>query len=594
MKKGALILKIAVVLAMIVVGLLATFYVNGYFAVWSSNLKVDKVNVTVKVDPNGIAHISESDYYTFTKPYHGLAPYTQFPNGVSMSNFKLSVEGATIQKTEGIVNQGGFDLLVYLNNGYTVPKAGGDNVVMNLSYDVTGGFQNGIDFSQFFYKFWGKGTPSWVPLLTVHYIFPSNFNIEKIFPHPLDVPHQIVMNGSHDFTITYHNVPPNTYAEARVVFPSMNVEYSSPLSMTIKQVEGIENGYSNGIFWQWFWIVVLIILIPLIPLVFKRLFGVEPKVDVGEYEREIPFDDPPELVNSVVKRLISEPDSDGFAAAILNLVDKGYLEFSGENAFKILSGKKPLSESEKMLFDNVIKPFSVDGIFDPRTIAESMKGNIQKAQKFNSAFVDWKMKVLTDAERRNYLLTYGNTITKVVTVLALMILPIAVVFLNIYNGRAYPNLLMILSWVTFADWVASWIILMLPRDVFGRWTKDGRVYYLRWKHFEKYLTDYSLIKEKPPESIIVWKQYLVYGTSLGIAKHVIKAIKMMNPPEIVESDPFFPAFTTMLWYDSLIMLPQSAMINANVQQVGNMGNFGGGSFGGNVGGGFGGGGRGGF
>ncbi len=594
MKKGALILKIAVVLAMIVVGLLATFYVNGYFAVWSSNLKVDKVNVTVKVDPNGIAHISESDYYTFTKPYHGLAPYTQFPNGVSMSNFKLSVEGATIQKTEGIVNQGGFDLLVYLNNGYTVPKAGGDNVVMNLSYDVTGGFQNGIDFSQFFYKFWGKGTPSWVPLLTVHYIFPSNFNIEKIFPHPLDVPHQIVMNGSHDFTITYHNVPPNTYAEARVVFPSMNVEYSSPLSMTIKQVEGIENGYSNGIFWQWFWIVVLIILIPLIPLLFRRLFGVEPKVDVGEYEREIPFDDPPELVNSVVKRLISEPDSDGFAAAILNLVDKGYLEFSGENAFKILSGKKPLSESEKMLFDNVIKPFSVDGIFDPRTIAESMKGNIQKAQKFNSAFVDWKMKVLTDAERRNYLLTYGNTITKVVTVLALMILPIALVFLNIYNGRAYPNLLMILSWVTFADWVASWIILMLPRDVFGRWTKDGRVYYLRWKHFEKYLTDYSLIKEKPPESIIVWKQYLVYGTSLGIAKHVIKAIKMMNPPEIVESDPFFPAFTTMLWYDSLIMLPQSAMINANVQQVGNMGNFGGGSFGGNVGGGFGGGGRGGF
>ncbi len=135
---------------------------------------------------------------------------------------------------------------------------------------------------------------------------------------------------------------------------------------------------------------------------------------------------------------------------------------------------------------------------------------------------------------------------------------------------------------------------MLPRDIFGRWTKDGRTYYLRWKHFEKYLMDYSLIKEKPPESILIWKQYLVYGTSLGIAKHVIKAIKEVNPPEIVESDPFFPAFTTMIWYDSLIMLPQSAMINANVQQVGNMGNFGGGGFGGNVGGGFGGGGRGGF
>lgn len=594
MKKGSLIIKIVIIAIIASVGLVATFYVNGYFSVWSSKLRVDKVDITVNVDSNGMAHVVEHDYYTFTKPYHGLSPYTQFPNGISMSNFNLSVAGATIQKTEGNVDRNGFNLLVYLNNGYTIPKPNGDNVVMNLSYDVNGEFQTGTNFSQFFYKFWGKHTPSWVPLITVHYIFAPNFNVERIFPHPLDVSHQVVMNGKHEFTITYHNVPPDTYAEARVVFPLTKVKYASPISMTMDQMNEIENGYTGGMLFQWIWIFILIALIPIIPLLFKRLFGTEPKVDVAEYEREIPYDNPPEFVNSVVKRLISEPDHDGFAAAILNLVDKGYLEFSDQNNFKILEGKKPLSESENILFNTIIKPFSTGDIFDPKEIGESMKGNIQRAQKFNEAFTNWKMKVEIDAESKNYLLTYGNTITKIVTFLALIVLPLALVFLNIYMGRAYPHLLMILSWVAFADWIAAWIILILPRDIFGRWTKTGRIYYLRWKHFEKYLTDYSLIKEKPPESLIIWRQYLIYGTALGIAKHVIKAIKEINPPEIAESDPFFPAFTTLFWYDSIIMLPQSAMINANIQQGGNMGNFGGGGFGGNIGGGFGGGGRGGF
>ncbi len=594
MRKGAILFKIIVVIIAAVVGLLAVFYVNDYFAVWSSNLRVNKVIVNVNVDPSGLAHISESDYYTFVKPYHGLAPYTQFPPGISMSNFKLSVEGAKIYKTEGNVDPSGFDLLVYLNNGYTIPQPGGDRVVMNLSYDIKGGFQTGQDFSQFFYKFWGKGTPSWVPLLTVHYTFPSTFDVRKVFAHPLDVSHQIVFDGKNSFTVTYHNIPPNTYAEARVVFPMLHPKYASPFSMNLKDVENIENGYSSGVLEWWIWIIILVVLIPVIPFVFKKLFGTEPNVEVAEYEREIPYNDPPELVNSVVKRLISEPDSDGFAAAVLNLVDKGYLQFGENGAFKVLNGNKPLSESEKVLFDDVIKPFSIDGIFDPKTLGESLRSDFKRAQKFNSAFTNWKFKVSTEAEARNYLITYGNTITKVVTFFALILLPLILVFVNIYEGRAYPEILFFMTWITFADWVSAWIIFVLPKDIFGRWTKEGRTYYLRWKKFERYLTDYSLIKEKPPESLLVWKEYLIYGTALGVAKHVIRAIKEVNPPDI-ETDPFFPAFTAMVWYDSLIFLPQAAVFGSAQQVGGNIGgNFGGGGFGGNVGGGFGGGGRGGF
>ncbi|WP_367362110.1 hypothetical protein [Mesotoga sp.] len=52
-------------------------------------------------------------------------------------------------------------------------------------------------------------------------------------------------------------------------------------------------------------------------------------------------------------------------------------------------------------------------------------------------------------------------------------------------------------------WTVSWVIIFLPKDVFGRWTKEGRLFYLRWLGLKKYLEDFSLLNEKPPESIIL-------------------------------------------------------------------------------------------
>jgi len=58
------------------------------------------------------------------------------------------------------------------------------------------------------------------------------------------------------------------------------------------------------------------------------LYGRERKIKYDAlYERDLPTQDPPELVNAIVSRVCKEPDNDGFSAAVLDMVRKGHLSF---------------------------------------------------------------------------------------------------------------------------------------------------------------------------------------------------------------------------------------------------------------------------
>lgn len=77
--------------------------------------------------------------------------------------------------------------------------------------------------------------------------------------------------------------------------------------------------------------------------------------------------------------------------------------------------------------------------------------------------------------------------------------------------------------------IFSIITFVVPDDIFGQWTEKGRLFYLKWKNFKKFLNDNSLIKQHPPESIVVWNKYLIYGSALGVAENVYKSMKLQVP-----------------------------------------------------------------
>jgi uncharacterized membrane protein len=141
-------------------------------------------------------------------------------------------------------------------------------------------------------------------------------------------------------------------------------------------------------------------------------------------------------------------------------------------------------------------------------------------------------------------------------------------------------------------WISGSFVLVLPRSVFGRWTKIGREYYLKWKNFAKFLTDFSTLSQHPPESIILWEDYLIYATALGIADKVEKNLKKLVPEEIWEQESEHPYIYYMPM--SYLRSEFSSLRSVAVSSTSSTSSGSGGSSAGGAGGGSGGGGGGAF
>jgi uncharacterized membrane protein len=57
----------------------------------------------------------------------------------------------------------------------------------------------------------------------------------------------------------------------------------------------------------------------------------------------------------------------------------------------------------------------------------------------------------------------------------------------------------------------------------------------RWRAFRRFLTEFSSLPEAPTLAVIIWEQYLVYATALGVADEVENQVKAIIPPEELPS-----------------------------------------------------------
>ena len=62
-------------------------------------------------------------------------------------------------------------------------------------------------------------------------------------------------------------------------------------------------------------------------------------------------------------------------------------------------------------------------------------------------------------------------------------------------------------------------------------TPEGLAEAAKWKAFKKHLGEYNITKKYPIDSIVLWEQYLVYGTVLGISQKVLEQFLVSIPAE---------------------------------------------------------------
>ena len=72
----------------------------------------------------------------------------------------------------------------------------------------------------------------------------------------------------------------------------------------------------------------------------------------------------------------------------------------------------------------------------------------------------------------------------------------------------------------------------------SRWNREGRLLFFKWNNFKKFLSDYSLLKEHPPQTVKIWELYLAYAVGLNVADETIRAMKKVDPTFVEQTDDF--------------------------------------------------------
>ena len=315
--------------------------------------------------------------------------------------------------------------------------------------------------------------------------------------------------------------------------------------MIMKNLEDSVNGRN---FWNTTYVVLgLLSILSPIGAVFTYLrYGREPKVDYdGIYERELPTNDPPEVINALVEDRtdLGTPTMKGFEASIMNIIDKKVFRLSPQENVDfdtrdlILTfdqdKKSELSESEKIVF-NTLEHFANNNTLNLSMLNGQLSTEYE-AKWFMSQLEMWEKNVENQINLEEYFDGTGSSMISFISVAGLVFgVIIAILGFTTELGNGVYALAGGIFLIIF-----SIAIMRLDEDIFGRWTESGRVFYLKWRNFKKFLKDNSLIKEHPPESIVVWKKYLIYGAALGVADKVYDAMKLQAPNYVDYDDDLF-------------------------------------------------------
>ncbi|HRW35188.1 MAG TPA: DUF2207 domain-containing protein, partial [Thermotogota bacterium] len=317
--------------------------------------------------------------------------------------------------------------------------------------------------------------------------------------------------------------------------PTIENSVKNP-SLTLKAISSEENDYNIQRSMKIIVPIVVYFVILGLLLVIFRVFGKEPEIEYqGLYERELPSKDSPDFVNSAVVNLIGNVDNNGISAVMLNLYRQDYIDFDQTNQkkaadmiiFKKDHAGADLSESESYFF-NFLKGYSQNGSLNFNDLKKDLRKSESKASAFNTKYSAYQNIVKDNVQARGYFKTTGYIFA---ILLGIVLVIAGIVITPIMIGEPTADLQMLAAIYSGFYLFTALIVLFLPKDVFGKWSKEGLTYYRKWINLKKFLEEFSLMSEYPPDSVIVWEEFLVYATAFGIADKVEQALKKLVPKE---------------------------------------------------------------
>jgi len=558
-------------------------------------------NIDLFVEENGNLHVKEKLHYSFSGTYNGVYRDIPLASGQKIENLKISTQGAYSSYQ---VNRNGdiqsLKIFLYSNSQKTIPVTDRD-VDVFIEYDFINVIKIYNDIAELHYKLWGEGWDVDVGQVNSNIHLKSGDGVQYWLNPPYFVQNDNWQDGT--LQVASESIPSGNYFELRMAIPkdqfAADPQFAQKINIDgLPKIERIQRDYENELNLKtglYSILAILMFLSIFLPVLIYFKFGREPKIDYrAEYERDLPTDDLPAVVNAISGRglgkRVGEPDMDGFRATIMDLINRKYLLM--QNIPSKLDENKDASLSLKINYDkglnglknfesdviNFLREFEEEGIIYLDSLKHDLKDK-STAESFRDSYNLWKDNLknefLDDETMNKIFLKKGDTYLKAFGIIGLIVAAITF-FFTVSDPLPASNLALISSIIL--GFVAV-ISLIMPQKVAGQWTTYGEEYDAKWHNFRKYIQDFSLIKEYPPESVKIWNKYLVYATALGVADKVRKTMEMSLPgEELARSDIYL-----FHYYGGYVLLSSSldtGMSTATGGGAGGVGGVGGGAGGG--------------
>lgn len=579
------------------------------FAANDNSYSIPLINEDLYVQSDGTLHVKEVIHYSFIGTFHGIYRDIPLTGSQQISDVQVTSTGAYSNYT--IINDGTtkrIQVFLYSNPEKTIPITN-RNVDVTIQYNFLHGINVYNDVGELQYKLVGE---SWA-VAVGKVIANIHVNSSQGIKYWLNPPYYATNSNwnSNVLQVTSTSIPSGQYFEVRMVIPK-NQFVGDPINANrinqngLDSIINIQNDYQNSLNFKttlYHILSVLMLLALFIPLIIYLRYGREPKIGYkAEYERDIPTNDPPAIVNAIcgsgLSKKIGKPDMDGFKATIMDLISRKYLllekKHSDDEGYGIdssmflkINSEMDSSQLEEFELDvmNFLKVFEDDGLISMDRISNDLS-NPEIANTFKNAYNNWtehiKSKFLDEDELKKFFNRKGDTLLKTFGGLSL-VLAAGVFIFTITDSLPAAKVALLMSIILG---LVAIISIILPEKIAGQWTTYGEEYDAKWHNFKRYIKDFSLIKEYPPESIAIWNKYLVYATALGSAEAVKKAMELSVPGDQLETSDIY----MFHYYGGNLLLASAFNMGINpasgaLDTIDTIGNIGGG-FGGGGGGAF--------
>lgn len=560
---------------------------------------IDQAFLELTVGSNGLLHVDEVYDYSFDGSFNGVYRDIPLKDWEHIENITVNTTGAySVTKVTHENGKEHLKIYLYADEAHT-KQISDTEVYVYISYDLVNTVTLFNDIAGVQYKLWGEDWDVGIGALTAVVHLPGNTS-NTYYLNPQEYNSTSYLTGD-TISLTSTHIPSGEFYELLVLMPLSDFEnatYARQVHENGKEqiIHNLEDSINGRNFWNTTYLVLglLALISPLAGIVIYLRHGREPKVDYdGIYEREPPTSDPPAVVNALIDNSgdIGTPNMKGFEATILDLINRKVFSLNTEkdsetdiNDLYLTLHKENydnLDIQEQTVFD-ILAMFADDNNVVNMSNLNADLSYESNAKLFMEEFETWQNDVKHEYLDSEILETYfndtGSSRMNEIGVIGILIgigVFLLGLFTNLHNG-----IFAIGGGIVLA--IFSFIVVMLPEDIFGQWTEKGRVFYLKWNNFKKFLKDNSLINEHPPESIVVWKQYLIYGAALGVADEVYEAMKLQekNVDSILDDDVFlYHHYGGYYMMHEAFLAGQSAA-NPSSSSVGDFGSFGGGSGGG--------------